>query len=88
MHVLIVDDEPLARTALAQILEARSDVEGFDSPNDVVEAQELLTRHTYDVMLLDISMPNFRALTCWTACSRSTGRHLLSSLLPHILSTH
>jgi len=57
MHVLIVDDEPLARTALAQILEARSDVEGFDSANDVVEAQELLTRHTYDVMLLDISMP-------------------------------
>jgi two-component system, LytTR family, response regulator len=57
MHVLIVDDEPLARTALAQILEARADVEGFDSANDVVEAQELLTRHTYDVMLLDISMP-------------------------------
>jgi two-component system LytT family response regulator len=57
MHVLIVDDEPLARTALAQILEARSDVEGFDSANDVVEAQQLLTTHSYDVMLLDISMP-------------------------------
>jgi two-component system LytT family response regulator len=57
MRVLIVDDEPLARTALAQILEARSDVECFDSANDAFEAQGLLMKHSYDVLLLDISMP-------------------------------
>ena len=31
MRILIVDDEALARTALAQILAARPDIEGFDA---------------------------------------------------------
>ena len=43
MRVLIVDDEPLARTALAQILSARPDVERFDSASDAIEAQERLS---------------------------------------------
>lgn len=62
MRVLIVDDEPLARTALAQILQARPDVERFDSANDGVEAQEHLARDNYDVMLLDVSMPELSGL--------------------------
>ena len=62
MRVLIVDDEPLARTALAQILAARPDVERFDSASDAIEAQERLTKHSYDVMLLDISMPELSGL--------------------------
>jgi two-component system, LytTR family, response regulator len=62
MRVLIVDDEPLARTALAQILSARADVESFDSANDAVEAQERLAKSNYDVMLLDVSMPELSGL--------------------------
>jgi two-component system LytT family response regulator len=62
MRVLIVDDEPLARTALAQILAARPDVERFDSASDAIEAQERLAKHSYDVMLLDISMPELSGL--------------------------
>jgi DNA-binding LytR/AlgR family response regulator len=57
MRVLIVDDEPLVRTALERILTARSDVEGVDSAADAFEAEERLTRNHYDVMLLDISLP-------------------------------
>src|SRR6266568_5321056 len=56
MRVLIVDDEPLAQTALANILSARSDVEHFDSANDAVEALEKLATDSYDVLLLDINM--------------------------------
>ena len=37
MRVLIVDDEPLARIALAQILTARADVESFHAANDAIE---------------------------------------------------
>jgi DNA-binding NarL/FixJ family response regulator len=37
MRVVIVDDQPLAQTALPNILSARSDVEHFDSANDAVE---------------------------------------------------
>jgi len=62
MRVLIVDDEPLARTALAQILSARSDVDRFDSVNDAIEAQERLAHENYDVMLLDVSMPELSGL--------------------------
>ena len=57
MRVLIVDDEPLVRTALERILTARSDVERFDSAADAIEAEERLTNNNYDVMLLDISLP-------------------------------
>lgn len=62
MRVLIVDDEPLARIALAQILTARADVESFHAANDAIEAQELLARENYDVMLLDVSMPELSGL--------------------------
>jgi CheY-like chemotaxis protein len=62
MRVLIVDDEPLARTALAQILASRPDVERFDSACDAIEAQEYLSKDGYDVLLLDISMPELSGL--------------------------
>jgi two-component system LytT family response regulator len=58
MRVLIVDNEPLARAALAKILTANPDVESFDSANDAIEAQERLSRDSYDVVLLDISIPS------------------------------
>lgn len=62
MRVLIVDDEPLARAALEQILCERPDIDRFDSANDAIEAQEHLTRDNYDVMLLDVSMPELSGL--------------------------
>lgn len=57
MRVLVVDDEPLAQTALANILTARDDVEHFDAASDAIEALEKLTTDSYDVLLLDINMP-------------------------------
>jgi len=56
MRVLIVDDERLAQTALANVLSARSDVEHFDSANDAIEVLEKLATDSYDVLLLDINM--------------------------------
>ncbi|MGA8622632.1 MAG: LytTR family DNA-binding domain-containing protein [Candidatus Sulfotelmatobacter sp.] len=56
MRVLIVDDKPLAQTALANVLSARSDVEHFDSANDAIEALEKLATDSYDVLLLDIDL--------------------------------
>ena len=55
MRVLIVDDQPLAQTALANVLSARSDVEHFDSFNDAIDALEKLATDSYDVLLLDIN---------------------------------
>lgn len=49
IRVLIVDDEPLAQTALANVLSARSDVEHFDSANDASEALDKLATDSYDI---------------------------------------
>jgi two-component system LytT family response regulator len=57
MRVLIVDDEPLAQAALANLLSHRHDVERFDLAGDAVEALEKLSHVPYDVLLLDVNMP-------------------------------
>jgi two-component system LytT family response regulator len=57
MRVLIVDDEPLAQAALTNILARRSDVEHFDSADDAIEALDKLAKSAYDLLLLDINMP-------------------------------
>lgn len=62
MRVLIVDDEPLARTALTNALSKRTDVEAFDTASDAVDALDKLGRDSYDVLLLDINMPEVSGL--------------------------
>ncbi|HUO15051.1 MAG TPA: LytTR family DNA-binding domain-containing protein [Verrucomicrobiae bacterium] len=57
MRVLVVDDEPLAQMALENILSARSDVEHFAAAGDAVEALEKLSTESFDVVLLDVNMP-------------------------------
>ena len=62
MRVLIVDDEPLARSSLENALRARNDVQALDCANDAVEALELLQNRSYDVLLLDIHMPELSGI--------------------------
>lgn len=62
MRVLIVDDEPLARSALEGILATRSDVENFECAEDAVAALEKLQSRTYDILLLDIKMPELSGI--------------------------
>jgi two-component system, LytTR family, response regulator len=57
IRVLIIDDEPLARTALENVLAARSEVEFFDSASNAFEALDKLGKCSYDVLLLDVNMP-------------------------------
>ena len=57
MRVLIVDDEPLARRRLVQLLAARSDVQIAGEAESGREALELVELLRPDVLLLDIEMP-------------------------------
>ena len=57
MRVLIVDDEPLARRRLVQLLAPRQDVEVIGEAGGGREAIELAARLRPDVLLLDIEMP-------------------------------
>ncbi|MGA2418704.1 MAG: LytTR family DNA-binding domain-containing protein [Candidatus Acidiferrum sp.] len=60
--MLIVDDEPLAREALENVLRTRSDVESFDCAADGYEALNILQQKTYDILLLDIGMPEISGI--------------------------
>ncbi|HLH06798.1 MAG TPA: LytTR family DNA-binding domain-containing protein [Terriglobales bacterium] len=62
MRVLVVDDEPLARDVLVKILNTRSDVEGVQTADDAVQALECLKNEPFDVILLDIEMPETSGL--------------------------
>jgi two-component system LytT family response regulator len=62
MRVLIVDDEPLARQALENVLRSRTDVDTLDSAGDGIEALDKLLQKPYDVLLLDIRMPEISGI--------------------------
>jgi len=62
MRVLIVDDEPLARTALQRALCGRDDIEMLHSAKDAVQALDLMQKENYDVLLLDIGMPELSGM--------------------------
>jgi two-component system, LytTR family, response regulator len=62
MRVLIVDDEPLSRRALVDTLRNRRDIETLDSADDAIEAGELMEKNPYDVVLLDIHMPELSGI--------------------------
>jgi two-component system LytT family response regulator len=71
MRILIVDDEPLSRIALTNALAHRRDLEAFDVAGDAAQALHQMKKHTYDVLLLDIQMPEM------------TGLELVDSLREH-----
>lgn len=62
MRILIVDDEPLARKALERAVTQRTDVESYDVAVDAVQALDKLLTESYDVVLLDIAMPEMSGM--------------------------
>jgi two-component system LytT family response regulator len=62
MRILIVDDEPLARAALEQAFRGRNDIETLDLAKDAIQAVEMMQEDKYDVLLLDIGMPELSGI--------------------------
>jgi two-component system LytT family response regulator len=62
MRVLIVDHEPLAQAALGKVLAARSDVQLIDLATDGVEALEKVAKRPYDLLVLDINVPELSSI--------------------------
>jgi len=79
MRVLIVEDEPLAQSALANILAASPQVQEFDMAHDAVQAIEKILLTDFDVVLLDINMPEVSGIELLDQI-KSNGR-----LLPAII---
>lgn len=62
MHILVVDDEPLARESLVRVLGERSDIEVVDVAVDAIEALARIRDHSYDILLVDIRMPEMSGM--------------------------
>jgi two-component system, LytTR family, response regulator len=62
MRVLVVDDEPPARSALVKLLSRRTDIDEFEVAEDAVQALTHLAKGHFDLLLLDIHMPEMSGL--------------------------
>jgi two-component system, LytTR family, response regulator len=62
MRALVVDDEPLARTALANLLSGRVDIDEFEEAENAHRALARLIKRRFDVLLVDIRMPDMSGL--------------------------
>jgi two-component system chemotaxis response regulator CheB len=62
-RVLIVDDSPIVRTMLANILKSEPDMEVVGLAADPYAAFDLILEHKPDVLTLDIEMPRMDGLT-------------------------
>ena len=60
--VLVVDDEPLARQRLRQMLADHADVAIVGDAEDVEQARDMVREHRPDLILLDIRMPGANGL--------------------------
>lgn len=60
--VLIVDDSALMRRVYCDIIEADKRFQIEDKAKDGLEALKLLEEKTYDVVILDINMPNMNGI--------------------------
>ncbi len=55
--VIIIDDEPLARSIVAEYLQTHPDIEVVAECNNGFEGVKSITQHQPDLIFLDIQMP-------------------------------
>lgn len=79
IRVLIVDDEPLGREALANVLAQRDDIEDYETAADALEALDRLKNADFDVMLLDVTMPQMSGIQMLALLNE--GRHQLPAVI-------
>ena len=61
-RILLVDDHPLVRRALRDIIEKEQDLEVVDEAGDGLQAIEMTGRHRPDIVIMDISMPHMNGV--------------------------
>lgn len=85
IKALIVDDEPLARTALATLLAEHGQVEIIGMAGGVKEARALLALQAPDVVFLDMEMPGGSGLELEPFIPSSTRTIFVTAFADHAL---
>lgn len=77
MRCLIVDDEPMARSSLKRLCSLVEEIQSIETCGSAIEAFKLLKENSFDLLFLDIEMPEMNGL------------ELLDSLSshPHVIIT-
>jgi len=57
IKVLVADDHPVVRKGLKEILEEEADMKVADEARNAQEVLDLIRKHKYDVVVLDVDMP-------------------------------
>jgi two-component system LytT family response regulator len=70
--VLVVDDEPMARLALTKYLETRSDICQMETACDAIEALERMALEAFDVVFLDVKMPEMSGIEMLDALDKQS----------------
>lgn len=74
IRILIVDDHPIVRRGLAQLLSEEEDIEVGGEAASVDELFERMERGGWDVVILDLSMPGVRGLEVLRTLARQEPR--------------
>src|SRR6516225_9768706 len=61
-RILIVDDHPMLRTGLAQLIDNEPDLKVFAEADTAGQAIDLVAKQKFDLALLDISLPDKNGL--------------------------
>ncbi|MDO5669792.1 MAG: response regulator transcription factor, partial [Corynebacterium sp.] len=72
IRVIVIDDDPMVRTAVRMIMGTASDIEVVADAGEGSAGLELVREHRPDVLLCDIRMPRMDGLTVLTEL-RATG---------------
>jgi len=83
MKVLLVDDHSVVREGLKEIIGKMDEVSVIEEASDGLEAMDKIKKHSYNLIILDISMPGMSGLDILQALKgRKDNPHIL------ILSVH
>ena len=72
IRVAVVDDHPLVRQSIRDLLGGELDMEWVGEASDGAEATELVARTRPDIVLMDLSMPGIDGLTATQRITSST----------------